>query len=105
VQASGSIRLSDVQQLLLWTLADGVSPKWAFIQARALRGACDALEHIRRVVLRAQQGTAVFAHVVCFHEWYRRGACRFLALPRMSEHSAKFLLRRCFGALYCAEGC
>ena len=35
VQPSGSIRLSDVQQLLLWTLADGVSPKWAFIQARS----------------------------------------------------------------------
>ncbi len=37
VQPSGSIRLSDVQQLLLWTLADGVSPKWAFIEACVLR--------------------------------------------------------------------
>ena len=34
VQPSGSIRLSDVQALLLWTLADGVNPKWAFIEAR-----------------------------------------------------------------------
>jgi hypothetical protein len=36
VQPSGSIRLSDVQALLLWALADGVSPKWAFIEARCV---------------------------------------------------------------------
>ena len=45
VQPSGSIRLSDVQQLLLWTLGDGVSPKWAFIQARVAQGRVSTLEH------------------------------------------------------------
>jgi hypothetical protein len=33
-QRGASITVADVQALLLWVLADGNNPKWAFVQVR-----------------------------------------------------------------------
>jgi hypothetical protein len=32
VQRGGTITVADVQALLLWVLADGTNPKWAFVR-------------------------------------------------------------------------
>ena len=86
MQPSGSIRLSDVQALLLWALADGVSLKWAFIEAR----------RCANVFLHARSASAAMASQL------QTCQCMQAEDPKTQSPHVSWVLR-CPAAMYCSR--